>query len=72
LLADRRRSGGPACKHLSGIEDPGGVEQVLDTAHERQEVAVLALQVVDLAEADAVFAGTRSAAGASASSTIVA
>jgi hypothetical protein len=33
---------------------------------------VLALQVVDLAEADAVIAGTRSAAGASASSTIVA
>ena len=38
-------------KHLAGIHDPVRVEQLLDTAHDRQQVAVLELEVAELPEA---------------------
>src|SRR5258707_2210929 len=45
--------------HLPGIQDPVRIEQLLDAAHERDAVAVLALEVGELAEADAMLARAR-------------
>ena len=47
---------------LPGIHDPVRVEELLDAAIERDEVAVLALEIAELAVADAVLAGARAAA----------
>src|SRR5215218_2515245 len=46
-----------ARQNLAGVQDPVGVEEVLQRAEVREQVAVLALEVADLAEADAVLAG---------------
>ena len=48
---------------LAGIHDPVRVEELLDAAVERHEVAVLALEVAELAEADPVLARAGAAAG---------
>src|SRR5947209_13622976 len=42
---------------LAGIHDPVRVEQLLDPTHERNRVTVLALEIGELAVADAVLAG---------------
>ena len=57
------RRGSPTLEHLSRVEDPVRVEQALDAAHQRQEVAVLELERLQLAATDAVLARARAAAG---------
>src|SRR4051812_29089464 len=47
---------------LTGIEHALRVEELLQPAVERHEIAVLALEVGELAEADAMLAGARAAA----------
>ena len=47
---------------LAGIQDPVRVEELLDAAVERHEIAVLELEVAELAVADAVLARARAAA----------
>ena len=56
----RRLSAG---QDLSGVHDPVRVEDSLDAPHQRQEIAVLGLEAVDLPEADPVLAGAGAAAG---------
>src|SRR4051794_11778796 len=65
------RSGGPCSfcwrfleerNDLAGVHDPVRVEELLDAAEERQQVAVLLLEIAQLAVADAVLAGARAAA----------
>ena len=51
-----------ARQHLAGVEDPVRVEARLDRLHQRDQVAVLLHEGVDLAEADAVLARARAAA----------
>src|SRR6187455_824428 len=64
-----RRPGGTAStrcpgyrQHLARVEDPVRVEARLDRLHQRDQVAVLLHQRVDLAEPDAVLAGARATA----------
>ena len=69
VCAARRRARRAQCRlsrqrrdDLAGIHDPVRVEQILDAAHHRQQVAVLEGEVGELPEADAVLAGARAAA----------
>ena len=48
---------------LPGVHDPVRVEDSLDAPHQRQKIAVLGLEAVDLPEADPVLAGAGAAAG---------
>ena len=56
------RSGRLLRQHLAGVEDPVRVEARLDRLHQRDQVAVLLHEGVDLAEADAVLARAGAAA----------
>src|SRR5258706_1530888 len=47
---------------LAGIHDPVRVEQILDATHDRQQVAVLEREVLELSVADPVLARARAAA----------
>src|SRR3954454_15062811 len=58
------RSRDSSLRHdLAGVEDTVRVEELLDAAVERHEIAVLLLQVAELAEADSVLARARPATG---------
>src|SRR5205823_1956041 len=60
--ASRRRPSALPRNDLAGIHDSVRVEQLLDPAVERQEVTVLALEIAELAVADAMLAGAGPAA----------
>src|SRR4029078_11003388 len=53
----RRQSAAGRRQHLARVEDPVRIEQGLDAAEQRQQVAVLALEVLLLAEPDSMLAG---------------
>src|SRR5215475_620476 len=52
---------GSGSQDLAGVEQPGGIERLLDRPHHRQRLAMLGGEEIDLAVADAMLAGTGAA-----------